>query len=267
MRGIEIEVPDQSDVIPAKIAKEKKPSVQKIIDDLPPCSEKYVPMNISFRPPRPHHVLREKTHTPFSLFSLFFSSSLLQMIAEHTNIQADLKRSQADDPQGPWSPARGAEIGAFFGILLYMGYARMPRVEDYWATNLTYAFHHMIISCMGRIRWQQIKRYLKISHPIEVDQNLNTRGADWWKKLEPLATEFRNASKKYWVPGSHVSVDEQLIGFKGRCMHAMQLACKAAGVGFKIYSICQENYLIDFLFTSKVGLCDVEFSTLMLTEF
>ena len=35
-------------------------------------------------------------------------------------------------------------------------------------------------------------------------------------------------------------------------MHAMQLACKAAGRGFKIYSICQENYLINFLFTSKV---------------
>ena len=33
----------------------------------------------------------------------------------------------------------------------------------------------------------------------------------------------------------------------------MQIATKAAGVGFKIYSLCQENYLFDFLFTSKVS--------------
>ena len=42
--------------------------------------------------------------------------------------------------------------------------------------------------------------------------------------------------------------------FRGRSIHAMQLACKAAGVGFKSYSLCQEDYLIDFLFTSKVRL-------------
>ena len=32
----------------------------------------------------------------------------------------------------------------------------------------------------------------------------------------------------------------------------MQIATKAAGVGLKLYSLCQENYLIDFLLTSKV---------------
>jgi hypothetical protein len=33
----------------------------------------------------------------------------------------------------------------------------------------------------------------------------------------------------------------------------MQIAIKAAGIGFKIYSLCQDNYLFDFLFTSKVS--------------
>ena len=163
-----------------------------------------------------------------------------------------MKRSEATDRQRAWTPATGPEIGAFFGILRYMGYARMPRVVDYWTINPLRPIHGMVLNCMSRIRWQQIKRYLKISHPIEMDQNLDSRGSDWWKKLDPLMTEFRNASKKYWILGSHVSVDEQLIGFKGRCIHAMQLACKAAGRGFKIYSVCQKNYLINFLFTSKV---------------
>ena len=51
MRGIEIEVFNQSDVISVVIAKEKKPNVKKIIDDLPPLSPKYVSINVFFRKP------------------------------------------------------------------------------------------------------------------------------------------------------------------------------------------------------------------------
>ena len=63
-------------------------------------------------------------------------------------------------------------------------------------------------------------RFLKISNPDE-DEIIDTRGPDWWKKLEPLATDFRKVSKKYWIPGSHVSVEEQLILFRGRSCHTM----------------------------------------------
>ena len=133
-----------------------------------------------------------------------------------------------------------------------MGLALMPRSTDYWNTTSNFAIHEMISQAMRLKGWEQIKRLLKISNPYE-DEKIDTRGPDWWKKLEPLATNFRTASKKYWIPGSHLSVDEQLILFRGRSCHTMQIATKAASVGFKIYSLCQENYLFDFLFTSKVS--------------
>ena len=133
-----------------------------------------------------------------------------------------------------------------------MGYTLMPRLTDYWNTSPKFAIHDMVIQAMSLRRWEQLKRFLKISNPDD-DEIIDSRGPDWWKKLEPLATDFRKASKKYWIPGSHVSVDEQLILFRGRSCHTMQIATKAAGVGFKSYSLCQENYLFDFLFTSKVS--------------
>lgn len=54
-------------------------------------------------------------------------------------------------------------------------------------------------------------------------------------------------------PGKHVSIDEQLILFKGRTRHSMMIASKEAGQGFKVYSLCVGNYLIWFKFTSKLG--------------
>lgn len=220
-----------------------------MIDDLPPSSTAYSPISVKFRGPMPHESLRSKQQTPLSLFQLFISSTLLQIIAKHTNVKTDLERIQVSKHQRSWTSTGPAEIGAFIAILLYMGYARMPSVQYYWAVDSKNPVHLMIINCMGRVRWQQIKWFLKISDHTE---QLNSQGPDWWKKLEPLASDFRKAAKKFWISRSHLSIDEQLILFRGRCRHTIQIASKTAGIGFKLYSLCQENYLIDFLFTSKV---------------
>ncbi len=58
VREIEIEIPDQSDVVPPNILKGKKHDVQKLIDDLPPLSSNYTPILISYRDPVPAEELQ-----------------------------------------------------------------------------------------------------------------------------------------------------------------------------------------------------------------
>ena len=152
-------------------------------------------------------MLASKEQTPYNLFSFFISSNLLQIIANHTNLKADRERVQVTKHQRLWYPTNLSEIGTFLGTLLYMGYTPMPRIRDFWIVNPKLAIHSIILKSMSRTRWEQIRRYLKISNPIE-DDKVNTRGPDMWKKLEPLITEFRVNSQRYWTPGSHVSVDE-----------------------------------------------------------
>ncbi len=133
----------------------------------------------------------------------------------------------------------------------------LSRIIDYWITNINHAMHDMIINFMSRTRWEQIKRYLKIFNSLE-NQKIDTRDSDWWKKLESLTSEFRNVSKTYWLSDSHVSVDEQLLKFKKRSCHTMQIVSKAISVRFKLYSLCQQNYLYDFFFISKIWNQNVE---------
>ena len=40
---------------------------------------------------------------------------------------------------------------------------------------------------------------------------------------------------------------------KGRSKHTLQIPSKAAEKGYKIYSLCDHGYLLDFLFTSKIA--------------
>ena len=192
---IEIEIPDQSDVVPSNILKGKKKNVDSLIDKLSNCSPDYKPLKIPKRAPMPHEQLRGQRHSPYSLFLLFIPSFVLEIIAIHTNLKAKLERNEEDRKPRPWHETTASEIGAFIGVLLYMGVASMSRVPDYWNIDPNRPIHDLIRKSLSCKRWEQIKRYLKISSPSD-DEKLDTRGPDWWKKLEPLVTEFRKASKK-----------------------------------------------------------------------
>jgi hypothetical protein len=95
MRGIEIEVPDQSDALPSSVLKEQakknKPSVQNIIDSIPPPSSKYTPISVPLRSPQPGETLTLINQTPYSLFRLFISSDLCEIVAKNTNLKASKK--------------------------------------------------------------------------------------------------------------------------------------------------------------------------------
>ena len=149
---IEIEIPDQSDVVPPNILKGKTKEVNILINSLPRCSSNYVPLNYSIRAPMPHEELREKNHTPYSLFQLFIPFSLLQTMAFHTNKKAGLERSGYSKWQREWYDTSDAEIGAFIGILLYMGIGKLPRMREYWNVDFNRPFNSLIINAMSRIR-------------------------------------------------------------------------------------------------------------------
>lgn len=71
---------------------------------------------------------------------------------------------------------------------------------------------------MAAARWHHIKRYLKVSNPRT---DLDSKGANWYTKIEPLCTDFVKAWMASHKAGRNVSVDEQLILSKGRLRHTM----------------------------------------------
>lgn len=232
----------------------------------------YRPMDI---PERESKVLvpAELDISPLALFNIFITNAHFDLISTHTNINAEIKcttveeahNSQEEDNHSRedpslsttkpkqirrWKDTTGYEIAAFVGILLLQGEAKVGTAEKYWTCQSDRMVFSSIQSTMAATRWHQIKRYLKISNPRT---DLDSKGSNWYTKIEPLYTDFVRASMASLKPGRNVSVDEQLILFKGRSRHTMQIGTKAAGVGFKIYSLCSDSYLYNFLFASRVS--------------
>ena len=103
---------------------------------------------------------------------------------------------------------------------------------------------------MSLRRWQVIKRYFKISNPL-TDPTPNS--SNWIHKIQPFLEAFEQASLLNLAPGRDVSINEQLILFKGRSIHSMRIDNKKAGQGFKVYTLCHGNYVIGLNFTSKAS--------------
>nr|CAI5843818.1 unnamed protein product [Callosobruchus analis] len=65
--------------------------------------------------------------------------------------------------------------------------------------------------------------------------------------ISEIWDEFIEACRKSYKPGSYVTIDEQLVGFRGRCPFRMYIPNKPSKYGIKIVLLCDVStkYLID----------------------
>lgn len=284
----EFEAPGASDAVPKTTQNilTKKPTVEELAARTESLRDpNYQPIHYD---PRPTTTWTKelKLTRPSEYFRLFIPDEQLNHIATHTNSNASKRRTErfaqqqerepASDGNGPsrfrarsWTDTTGGEIGVFVGIILLIGINHVARMSTLWdphtdtgrspevcsvsrpgswrTAKLTNKFG--VFQAMSLNRWQNIKSHLKISNP-ETDPPEGSD--DFLAKVRDLLETFRAASRRWIRPGRDVSVDEQLIQCKARCKHTMNIAAKAAGVGFKIYSLCVDSYLYDFRFASKI---------------
>ena len=186
---------------------------------------------------------------PIDLIYRFIPKELFTQIAEHTNEYTfDEQSKEFGQNQRVWRDVIAADIRGYIGAILLIGVQSGGRdVPYYWNQNNNQPTW-LVAEYISQQRFQQITRYLKINRPGPIADH------QWYQKVEPLATRFREATtKEIYQLSQDLSIDEQLISFKGRSKHTIQMNTKAAGEGYKIYSLCCSNgYMIDFKFSSAI---------------
>ena len=70
--------------------------------------------------------------------------------------------------------------------------------------------------------------------------------------MEPLVSIFRENCKSYIIPGSNVAVDEIMIRFHGRSKHTTKMPNKPISKGYKIWALCEQGYLYNFIHYSRL---------------
>lgn len=138
------------------------------------------------------------------------------------------------------------ELKAFLGVLVIMGFHTLPSLKQYWSTDKN--FH---VSRVANIMTQ--KRFLQILRNNHLNDNnkmpkRGERGFDKLYKLRPLIESLNKKCKRLHLPCRHMSVDESMVGFKGRCSMKQYMPMKPTKRGFKIWVLACSSvgYMLSF---------------------
>ena len=138
------------------------------------------------------------------------------------------------------------ELKAFFGILIIMGFHVLPSLRLYWSTNDNF-FVPKIANIMSLRRFQQILRNLHLNDNSQMPQR-DQPNFDRLYKVRPLLDFLNKRYKEVFYPNRNLSIDESMIGFKGRSTLKQYMPLKPIKRGFKVWAIAcaTTGFLVGF---------------------
>ena len=182
---------------------------------------------------------------PEALFRLLFDDRILDRIVRCTNLNAASKQHER-----AWRPVSREDILSYLGILIFFGLDQAVEQKDYWNTSQDGSIHAPVRNSMSRNRWQQIHAFLHIYEPQDYPER-NQQKIEAHEKVEPIAQILQENFSKYFQLDTNVAVDECIQGFRGRCTDIVNIPTKPTPIGFKIWCLAEDGYIMDFLWHRK----------------
>ena len=98
----------------------------------------------------------------------------------------------------------------------------------------------------GIRRWKHFRRFLCF-YDFQMVTRQSVEADPLWK-VRLLLKTLNKQSMAMWIPGKHVSVDEQTIAFKGKSSMKLRISYKKEGDGFQCDALCDRGYTFAFYF-------------------
>ncbi|XP_050706783.1 piggyBac transposable element-derived protein 3-like isoform X2 [Eriocheir sinensis] len=180
--------------------------------------------------------------TPLQYFKKFLSDDFLKDIVEQCNLYA-----LQQNPNKPLS-LTCSEFEQWLGCSFFMSVSKIPNTRLHWSS---YTMSDAVSSVMSRNRWEEIKSHLHLVNNNTIDKT------DKLCKVRMLVDHLRQEFRK--VPMiEHLSIDEQIVPFKGASSMKQYNPKKPSKWGYKIFVLADDKgYVYDFRpYTGKIDPVD-----------
>ncbi|XP_065665588.1 piggyBac transposable element-derived protein 4-like [Hydra vulgaris] len=166
---------------------------------------------------------------PIEYLDLFFTREFLQNIVNFTNNYADtwIQNNQQHLRSHPTSRGHGwikqgktnlLEIRAFLGVVINMGLIKKANLKLYWDISHPCASTPWFVTHFNRDRFQLLLKFLHFTD-IHVP---NQQPLNKIYKIQFLVEHFNNKFLYYYYPQRDISIDESMVGYKGKTPHLRQ---------------------------------------------
>lgn len=171
-------------------------------------------------------------------YDLFVTDELWNNI-EH---QTDLYNNYRSISSGSRKVKKASlgEIQTVIGTMILMGIVKLPNRKMYWGANTR---NDLIADNISRNRFDEIVSMLHFNDNSLIDE----RNYNAIYKVQPLVDALRKQFKENILPETYLSVDEQMIPFKGKSRLRRYLPKKPKKWGYKLWARAGiSGYIYDF---------------------
>ena len=208
--------------------------------DLPTKANDKDVEQISYQPHSIGEAMNAKT--ALEAWTLLLSDSLLEKVVQHTNEEIDAKLEKVI-VQWYQDHTSLMEIKALLGIFYLCGIFKASKCnpEDLWSEKSGLI---QFRATMSLNRFKFLVSCLRFDDKNTREQRMNT---DRFAPVREIWDEFIENCKKYYSPSEWCTIDEQLLGFRGRCPFRIYTRNKADRNGIKVVMLndAKTGYMIN----------------------
>ena len=171
-------------------------------------------------------------------FQFYLTQEIQSVVIKETNREVERCygewNSTHPDNQKFWKEFDWTECEAFIGLLLLAGVNRgnQELLEELWSRKYG---RPIFVATMSLKRFKLILRFCRFDNKITREER---RATDKLAAIRDLWTMYVATLRKYYIPGTDITVDEQLVPFRGRCPFKQYIPSKPAKYGIKVWWCC-----------------------------
>ncbi|XP_045456889.1 piggyBac transposable element-derived protein 4-like [Melitaea cinxia] len=180
---------------------------------------------------------------PLLLFEHFITNQMQEDIVKWTNAEITIKRQNYEQNTSTQNETTKEEIRALIGILVLSAALKDNHLSLDELFNTEYSGSRYV-SCMSKERCDFLLRCLRFD---DKTFRLQRQKDDPFTPIRDLWEMLMVQCRQNYVPGTNVTIDEQLLAFRGRCKFRMYIPNKPAKYGVKLEMLCDSGtrYMID----------------------
>lgn len=194
-----------------------------------PC--KFAPQNVMKKAPGPTAYAVRNANSISETLRLFITRRISSTIMNMSNKEGQRVFGES------WIHINDAELDAYFGLLYLAGVFRSSgeATEELWNVSDGRTIFRAV---MSRHRFNDISRVMRFD---EKDTRLVRRRKDRLAPIRDVLDIWVGELSKCFIPYENVTIDEQLVPFRGRCSFRQFMKSKPAKYGIKIWTMCDSS--------------------------
>ena len=178
--------------------------------------------------------------TQLDYLQCFIDEGLTNTMVTNTNLYAISRQAVA------WVPVTTEELWRYLAIRIRQGIVVLPELHHYWEARYR---DHYAPGLMSRNRFCELHRYFHIAPPVPRGQRQTIV-----EKTDPFYHQCQRLFGAFYSPGSNMAIDKSMILLQGRAPWITVIKSKPEPIGYKVYTVASDGYLLGFrIYRGKGG--------------